>query len=320
MPIFERMYGSLLNPDTEMQEAAPKLSPMAHLTLISTIWGDVFSTTSRAVHRGGCPSYYSKYEIFYQTTARRLATWSERLPSHLRYSTRNLDESIRHGYAGTFISLHALYHTASIRLNRHVRISRLTTGDVISNITRAIDHAHSILEMMRDISKKNRKARFGGEEAVGSDFVFSTPFPGYAFINAVDVLSACGVLSSVPQLVENIATGLRCVEELAEFWASAKAQLKACRQRLKQLGDIAMSQLEGATESGQSPHYTIKFVQIAGDSDGNGRAGLWQKIWRMNTALETGFDKADDLLYGTDLDMSLAAFKDVNRSPADRDK
>ena len=59
------------------------LGRMAYLTLISTIWGDIVTFTSRAVHRPG-PSYERVYEAFYTKMYERLDTWLAMLPDNLR--------------------------------------------------------------------------------------------------------------------------------------------------------------------------------------------------------------------------------------------
>lgn len=61
------------------------LGRMAYLTLISTIWGDVVTFTSRAVHRPG-PSYERIYESFYSKMYERLETWLAMLPDNLKVS------------------------------------------------------------------------------------------------------------------------------------------------------------------------------------------------------------------------------------------
>lgn len=65
--------------------SGPPLGYMAHLVLISTIWGDVLSFTSRSVHRSGS-GYERLYENFYAKTYERLEAWLNMLPPDLRVS------------------------------------------------------------------------------------------------------------------------------------------------------------------------------------------------------------------------------------------
>jgi hypothetical protein len=72
--------------------SGPPLGHMAYLTLISTIWGDVVTFTSRAVHRPGA-SYEHLYEAFYVKTCERLEAWLEMLPANLRVSCSSIHSS-----------------------------------------------------------------------------------------------------------------------------------------------------------------------------------------------------------------------------------
>lgn len=72
--------------DRQAYSGPGTLGHMAYLTLISTIWGDVVTFTSRAVHRPE-PSYERLYEAFYAKTYERLEAWLAMLPETLRVSS-----------------------------------------------------------------------------------------------------------------------------------------------------------------------------------------------------------------------------------------
>ncbi|KAF2021397.1 hypothetical protein BU24DRAFT_430092 [Aaosphaeria arxii CBS 175.79] len=247
----------------------PPLGDMAYLTLISAIWGDVLTFTSRAVRRPD-NGYERLYESFYSTTYERLETWQGILPANLRYSAQNLDSSIVEGYAGTFISLHALYHTTIIRLNRHVRLWALSTDQVSRNIDQSFRNASHFLSIMHSLAPVNRRQRLPPNSS--SEFLFSTPFPGYALMLSVDVLSAAGTVSTLNGLIETVDTTLSCIEELANFWASARAQQKAITKRLQHLIEIASTEEQGI------------------------RNGSFGQYWRVKDSLETAFGN-DDVMY-----------------------
>jgi hypothetical protein len=220
----------------------PPLGHMAYLTLISAIWGDVLTFTSRAVHRPD-HGYERTYEGFYAKTYERLDAWHVMLPANLRYSPANLDNSIIEGYAGTFISLHALYHTTVIRLNRHVRVRLLPVDKIARNIDHAFRNASNFLLMMHSLAAENRQRRLPSNAA--AEFLFSIPFPGYALMLSIDVLTSAGTISTLSDLTKTVGTTLTCIEELSKFWASAKVQLKAISKRVKHLGEIAMQDEQG---------------------------------------------------------------------------
>jgi hypothetical protein len=250
----------------------PPLGHMAHLTLISAIWGEVLTFTSRATYRPDT-GYERLYERFYTKTYERLEGWIDLLPPKLRYTPQNLDESIVGGYAGTFISLHALYHTAVIRLNRHVRIRALSVEKIARNIDRAFHTASNFLIMMLSLAAVNRQQRLPPNAA--SEFLFSTPFPGYALMLSIDVLSSAGTFSALPALTGKLSTVVSCVEELGKFWASGRAQQRAISAR------------------------TVQLAEVVRQDDQSVRNGSYGHFWRLRESMETAFG-ADDVLYKTD--------------------
>jgi hypothetical protein len=249
--------------------SGPPLGHMAYLTLISVIWGEVLTFTSRAVRRPEAV-YERLYESFYAKTYERLDAWHNMLPANLQYTAQNLDQSIIDGYAGTFVSLHALYHTTVIRLNRHVRVNALPIEKVGRNIDHSFRNASNFLSMMHSLAAANRQRRLPSNAA--SSFLFSTPFPGYALMLSIDVLSSAGTLPTLPALIETLGTTVSCVEELATFWASARVQQKAISARVKQLTEVALQEQQGV------------------------RNGSYGQFWRINEPLETAFG-TDDVAY-----------------------
>ncbi|PSN74438.1 hypothetical protein BS50DRAFT_481092 [Corynespora cassiicola Philippines] len=244
----------------------PPLGHMAYLTLISAIWGDVLTFTSRSVHRPDS-GYERIYETFYAKTIERLDAWRSMLPANLHYTAQNLDNSIIEGHAGTFISLHALYHTTLIRLNRHVRLHALPEERIRRNIDNAFRNASIFFSIMHSLAANNRQRRLPLN--IASEFLFSTPFPGYALMLSIDVISSAGTVSTLPSLIETLGTATSCIEELATFWASARAQKKAISSRMKQLGDLLLQEEQGI------------------------RNGSYGQFWRLPSSLETAFGDND---------------------------
>lgn len=115
-------------------------------------------------------------------------------PSAL-YPTKSRHKLIE-GYAGTFISIHALHYAAAIRLNRHIRVHALPTEKICRNLEQAFRMSHEFLGIMHSIAMVNRQQRLPATAA--SEFLFSTPFPGYALMLSVDVLTSSGHISAPP--------------------------------------------------------------------------------------------------------------------------
>jgi hypothetical protein len=263
-PYFdEELLGGQLSPP-------PRLGHMAHLCLISALWGDVLIFTSRAARRPSS-GYERHYEGFYTNMYEKLDAWHSMLPSNLQYSSHNLDKSITEGYVDNFVSLHALYHAALLRLNRHVRINAMPTEKIRRNAENSFRHASNLVSMMHALAPVNRQQRHPPSST--SEFLFSTPFPGYALMLSIDVLTSAGTFLSLPNLIEMVGSILPCIDEIASFWTSARPQQKAITNRLKQLNDIAVQDGQGV------------------------RNGSFGQFWKINDSLETAFGR-DDAVYG----------------------
>ncbi|KAL6706238.1 hypothetical protein ACN47E_005973 [Coniothyrium glycines] len=248
------------------------MGDMAYLCLISTLWGEVLAFTRRAARRPE-QRYIRQYEAFYAKIYERLEGWRTMLPDHLQYNLQNLDSSIQGGSAGTFISLHALYHATIIRLNRNIRLRAMPHEKIHRNIDQAIRHASVFTSIMHALAAGHRQQRLS--PTVATELLFSTPFPGYALMLSIDVLTSAGSFSTLPNLIKTVGTTLTCIDELADFWASARIQQRIVASRLKQLTEIVIQ-----------------------DGQGN-RNGNHGSYWRLNDSLETAFDM-DDALYKAD--------------------
>lgn len=247
----------------------PRLGQMAYLCLISTLWGDVLTFTGRAARRPAS-GYERHYEAFYAKMYDKLDAWYAMLPPELQHCAANLDRAMIEGYAGTFVSLHALYHAAIIRLNRHVRVGAMATERIRRNVDHSFRHASNFLSMMHSLSPVSRQQRLPA--TASAEFLFSTPFPGYALMLSIDVLTSAGTFSTLPHLIETIRTAISSIDELAGFWASARAQHKALSGRLKRLTKIAVQEGQGA------------------------RNGSHGQFWKTEDSLETAFGN-DDAVY-----------------------
>jgi hypothetical protein len=243
-----------------------RLGQMACLCLISALWGEVLTFTGRAARRPTV-GYERHYEAFYTKTYEKLDGWYTMLPPDLQSSPANLDKSITEGYAGTFVSLHALYHATIIRLNRHIRVSALPAEKVRRNVEHSFCHASNFLSMMHSLATVSRQQRL--PPTASPEFLFSTPFPGYALMLSIDVLTSGGTFSTLPDLIETVSTATTCIDELANFWASARAQHRAVSNRLKQLTDMAVQEGQGTRNGSNGQFWRIRdSLEMAfGDDD-----------------------------------------------------
>jgi hypothetical protein len=149
----------------------------------------------------------------------------------------------------------------------------MSADKVGRNIEQAFYHAISFIRMMHSLAPENRSQRL--PSTVATEFLFSTPFPGYALMLSVDVVTAAGTATAIPGLIETLGTASSCLEELADFWASARTQQKVVANRLKQLTKTAMQEEQGV------------------------RNGTHGHFWRLSESLETAFGN-EDAVYKAD--------------------
>ncbi|KAH7054247.1 hypothetical protein B0J12DRAFT_448514 [Macrophomina phaseolina] len=248
------------------------ISPMGYHSLVSAVWGDVWTFTTRAT-RKPTSMRLNEYIAFYDQTNDRLDEWLSCLPAELQSNEENFYAAVNAGYAGTFVGMHALHQATIMRLNRYARHSSLPAHILARNENRAMASARNLLcNIIAPVTKAARSHRLGPNHP----FAFATPFPGYAVLIATDILSAGGLASDLPVTVKAITHGLQCVDEIASFWSSARAQQKAVESRLRLLAQMAMG--EGSRLK--------KF-------EGN-------EVWRLEKPLESNFASRDDAVYGVD--------------------
>ena len=262
---------SIIDPAESIITAASPISPMAWLVIVAVLWGNVVDFTFRAYFRGQ-PGYSEAYNAFYEETNNGLQGWRSRLPPHLQFSEENLTRSIQQGYAGTFISMHTLYYFAQIKMNRYLRHKDMP--DFVSrNLRAAHDNAHELLRLM-GIIKNARRAIASPANGQPTTFTLSTPFPGYATLAAIDIISAGGWEWMLSTTMQEIYNGLECLGELSGYWASARDQLKACQTRYYQIQNILQRRIS--------------------------QQGAWLgKKWGMEKPLEQEFDDPEyDCVWG----------------------
>lgn len=258
-------------------ESESKIGPMAYYAQIASIWGDVLANVYRSPHQS-VERYSADHEAFHITTHQRLHSWSSKLPDYLRYNASNTNASIENGYMGTFISLHTIYHATLMKLNRNIRHAHLSAASVNRSLHEARHHALQLLEILQTLSKAERPTVVTSVPTETAQqqlrIPFSTPFAGYAVLTAIDILSAGGSLepTAFTSILRIMNGGLSMIEELSQFWSSAKAQCKAILRRIEQLAKAATG--EGAAR---------------------------KKVWIARRPLDKTFGSEQDVFYSDDV-------------------
>ncbi|KAI9676015.1 MAG: hypothetical protein M1817_000758 [Caeruleum heppii] len=210
------------------------LGPLAYLIEICSIWGHVLTNVHRFKHRSRY-LYGEKYESFYQATQVRLEKWLGSLPDYLTFSWKHWDVAMQQGNAAIFLSMHALYQTTHIKLNRHV-IGRLIRSEhTAHNVCKAHRHAQELLAMMQTLFPPE-----AGVPAAASQHL--TPFIAYAITLAAEIVTAHGWTSELAEILQLLDSGLAVVEEIKSNWSSARTHKTRISNRIADMQRLAQDQ------------------------------------------------------------------------------
>lgn len=274
----------IIDPEMATVTATSPISPMAWLILVAAVWGDVVTFTYRSVHRSPL-AYAEEYEKFHERTHAALQAWVSRLPEQLQFSQANVEQSIKGGYAGLYVSMHSLYHLSYVKMSRFVRHALIPNSSITRNIREAQRHSRDLLQVMNTL--RTAKWDMATREGHLASFSFTTSFAGYAILTAIDVVGAGGLDSNLKTTLDLISCGTECLRELARYWNSAADQNKACEKRFYQIQNV------------------LKHPITA-------QSGCWLgREWGVQTPLEREFGLEDDCIYGAHARVYFDALKDV---------
>ena len=211
---------------------------MAYLINVSTIWGDVMANIYRTSQRSE-PSNNATFKLFYDQSQLRLHQWKDSLPQCYQFSAENMKSALDSGILGIYMTMHTVYHTASMKLNRYIQRSILTAAQLHHHVTIAKLHAEDVLSMMdvfvgcRSInSPANVNKTLSGQVKLSSSFL------GYAIVSAVDILTANFKLATIPSVLASFRGSKTVLAELATFWQSARDQQALVLQRIEDLAGL----------------------------------------------------------------------------------
>lgn len=279
---FERQIDAQ-NPLYDISTPAVSISkwtigPMAYLINIATIWEDVMANINRSSQRRA-PATSASFGAFYEATSRRLLAWNASLPSALIFSSENARKMTENNI---FITMHTLYHTTAMKLNRYVQISNLNAAQHHHHVAAAEHHAQALLSIA-DTLVASRSSVPSSPVSYNhhAPAHLSSPFVGYGIVCAIDILSARFTLSEVPGRLASFSGAQSVLAELAMLWQSAKNQQAAVLERVR---DMAELNTQGTATS-------FRFGILRKMERGEAR-------FEMREGLERMFGRDFDCIYG----------------------
>lgn len=253
---------------------------MGYLINICTIWGEVMAKVYRTTQRAA-PSSGSSFTTFYETTTQRLRAWERSLPSCYQFSTESLRRAADSGKLGTFMTMHTVYHTTAIKLNRYVQHSTMSSSQTAHHVSVSQQHAEVLLSMMDTLAARRTALPSPISERSLSSNKFSSPFVGYAIISAIDVLSAKVSVPTLSSRLSSFGGAQAILGELAVFWQSARTQQALVIQRIRDLAELTRADEQGG----------------AGAIGFHGAIPSGAGVYRMTEPMEKTFGRDYDCVY-----------------------
>ncbi|TIA31098.1 hypothetical protein D6C78_09162 [Aureobasidium pullulans] len=289
-PLFDCFQPGMGIQSLDPHSSAP--SPAAYTMVVASLWTDVTKLIFRRPRQTAGPgSYVKSHESLLDDIQRKLFDWRNALPSHLQYSRQKLVEANQHGYAGSLIAMHALYHISQLKAARNAHHELLSPRTMARQINVAHSHAIQLLEMVCDV--RSTKSPGSGKDQDPINLL--SPFFAYGITAAIDTLSAGGLREDFGRTIMLMNDGIATLHDLSQFCASAKIQ---ARQTSKRMALIEVR----AAESFEST------AVVAAPRAINGREN--QDCWRINEPMEKVFTLQQDVSYGTSPTIYFAALRE----------
>jgi hypothetical protein len=266
------------------------IGSMAYLINISSIWGDVMAQIYRSSQRPAQMTSTSSFTAFYDSINKRLRAWDQSLPSCYTFSPENLLREARSGKLGTFITMHTVYHTTAMKLNRYIKHSTLSRPQLHHYLSLAQHHAEALLAIMDTLAPYRSSASSSPDSVHGVPQKFSSPFIGYSIVSAIDILTAKVPISSISTRLASFSGAQIILAELALFWQSDKHQQGLVIQRIRDLAELAA----GRDEHGGAGASGYKFGSMGTVTR---ESGSGEGIFEMREAIERMFSKDYDCVY-----------------------
>jgi len=278
-PLFD-----CFQPGMGLQSLDPKSttpSPAAYTMIIASLWTDVTKLIFRRPRQTADPgSYVKSHESMLGDVQAKLFDWKTSLPPHLQYSRQRLVEATQHGYGGSLIAMHALYHISQLKAARNAHHELLSPHTTVRQIRLAHTNATQLLEMVSDVRSMSSLGSGKGQDPAN----LLSPFFAYGITAAIDTLSAGGLREDFGRTMSLISDSIAALHDLAHFCASAKAQVKQTSKRMALMEARAAQSFETT-------------AVIAAPRASNG--GDTINCWRIDEPMEQVFSLQQDVSYGT---------------------
>lgn len=208
---------------SRLAEKPPEMT--GHLVEMVHVWSSCQSVVSRLAARSVSSGTSSARA---RAVAARARDWHSSLPPRLAFCGSNLESAAFSGKVGAFLTMHLLHHHALLQLNRfHLSVAGLPAEARASHLRKCRHHALSILDMTSCLDRLLRVRP--------TTLTTSPPALAVPITAAVDVLTACGPMAQISELIQSVRVGKTVVDSAAKTWDHAQAARDAIEHRLQKL-------------------------------------------------------------------------------------
>lgn len=185
----------------------------------------------RTSQRGTQSGHNDNLKQAYDRDMQRLDDWRSSLPTRFQFSNQNLDTATENGEQGVYLTIHSLYHTSAMNLNRYAHKSATSFGELEARTHIAKQHAEDVLIILNLLARSpnHRQSPIGN---------FSAQFLGHAIVSAVDIMTAKVMFDNISLCITTLGGSQAILAELAHYWQGARQQQQIVQQRVTQLTDL----------------------------------------------------------------------------------
>jgi hypothetical protein len=284
------------------------LGPSSYLVNIASLWDDVMANVYRTTRRQDSGEDDAEETLDnFKSLAERLENWHSAIPDCLVYDSETFERAVKKGTLGTYITIHSLYHTSQMNLNRYIRPSLLPADQLEVNIRTATAHAEAVLQMANDLATRTiPEFEKTGSQAL---IIYSTPFVANAIFCAIDILSAKGRVSSLEQYPVKVKGAMALITHLAQFWQPLKCLQSALNTRNTKLvtgpngwSGMLRQQADAMARNGNTDSNET-MVDGKGTRKYAIKPGAGKGVYAMHEPILPGLAGQDDCLYGVDIEV-----------------
>lgn len=271
MPKFNPYESSFSKLTDTSRETSGYLVEMVH------IWSDCQAAIYRMSRR---PTSMQRESFLLNALFNRLEDWHSALPSRLMFGGSSLEAAAFAGTAGSFLSMHLLYHHALIKLNRHRHEpGQLTRETQRVHTQKCWEHAVSIMDMVNSLERILR---------VRPTLLNTPPLViAIAVTEAMDVLTAGGPMSNLEDVMESVRVAKSTIDKMAYIWESSSSARLVIDQRLQQLTRIR--------DRGSRPPSPVEGYRVLLSSDETKDKAYTR--WQISEPIESSLPADMDILY-----------------------